>query len=598
MDNTLNNLYESRREMYAERLNRSARRSRNMSYFRLADFVLAMFLVYIFARYNSPAGIIISIFITLGIFLYLVKKHSSILTQKKLEKAYVEINENELSALSGKVDINPDGKNYIDNHHPYSDDLDVFGVGSLFQYVNRSASIIGNDRLAQMMEQPENNVDEIRRTQDMVRNLSGLLDWRQDFMAIGRVFKEIKDDDQKIIEWSQKKPLFGNTIFLILSFIIPVLSFTMAILLSLNLVSVQQFFLYLVLPWGISGFSAIKVNTRHMMVSRTSEMLKKYSLLLNLVEKVDATVPKLNEIKKVLGTEKNSAGLKLKKLASILTALDNRLNFVSWALLNGLLLWDIMQMIRLERWQAKYMGDVKKWFDVIAQVDALNSVANFAFNHPDAVYPDIYSGPFEMNAKNLGHPLIPNNQRIANDFNIKKGEFVIVTGANMAGKSTFLRTVGINLILGMIGAPVCAAEIRFSPISVYTSIRTKDSLLKNESYFYAELKRLKAIIDELKEGRELFVILDEILKGTNSKDKHAGSEALLNQLLSLNATGIVATHDVALGSLEDVFPKQVKNLCFEVDINDGQLFFDYKIRPGISRNMNATFLMREMGITV
>ncbi len=227
-----------------------------------------------------------------------------------------------------------------------------------------------------------------------------------------------------------------------------------------------------------------------------------------------------------------------------------------------------------------------------------HSFSNYHYNNPDTVFPEFQSGNFSLSAINMGHPLIKSTARVNNDIVINEGEFLVITGANMAGKSTFLRTIVVNMILGMCGAPVCAEQFSFIPIQIFTSIRTNDSLHKNESYFYSELKRLKRVIDELKSGNNLFVVLDEILKGTNSKDKHAGSEALLKQFITLKTSGIVATHDVALGKLEESFPENIKNKCFEVDINGSQLSFDYKIRDGISKNMNATILMREMGITV
>jgi len=255
-------------------------------------------------------------------------------------------------------------------------------------------------------------------------------------------------------------------------------------------------------------------------------------------------------------------------------------------------------MLRLEHWQTKHNDKLENWFDVIAETEVLSSLANFSYNNPDAEFPRLQDSDNIFKAEKLGHPLISKTDRVDNEVEIKSKGFSIITGANMAGKSTYLRTVGINLILGMIGAPVCGKGVTLNPIRLYTSIRTDDSLQKNESYFYSELKRLKAIIDELKRGTKLFIILDEILRGTNSKDKHAGSEALLKQLIDLKTAGIIATHDVALGILEKSFPDHIRNSCFEVDIDGSELSFDYKLRDGVSKNMNATILMREMGITV
>ena len=262
------------------------------------------------------------------------------------------------------------------------------------------------------------------------------------------------------------------------------------------------------------------------------------------------------------------------------------------------MLSDILQMRRLEYWQNKHKKEMKKWFEVVEEFDSLNSFSNFYFNNKYASFPVFQKEEFSIKAENLGHPLINLSKRVNNSIQINPGEFIVITGANMAGKSTFLRTIVVNMILAMCGAPVCAEKFSFKPIQIFTSIRTSDSLHKNESYFYSELKRLKRIIEALKSNTRLFVVLDEILKGTNSKDKHKGSEALIKQFISLNTSGIVATHDVALGKLEESFPVNIKNKSFEVDINKDQLSFNYKLRDGVSKNMNATILMKEMGITV
>jgi hypothetical protein len=378
----------------------------------------------------------------------------------------------------------------------------------------------------------------------------------------------------------------------------PMLTFFMIWQLAVGSVSVQIFLVYLVLPWGLAGSFARTVNTRHNAVSKTTELLKKYAYLLLQIEERSFTSAFITTLKRNTMHMEVPASRSIKSLSAILTALDNRLNFVSWALLNGLFIWDILHMVRLESWQKKHSNDVQQWFEVTGEIDVLNCFASFRFNRPDTIFPLITEGSFQVDAKEAGHPLIDPEKRVDNAIRIREGEFILITGANMAGKSTYLRTIGVNFVLAMAGAPVCADSFSFTPTRIFTSIRTADSLQENESYFYAELKRLKSIIDALKEGDKLFIILDEILKGTNSTDKHAGSEALLKQFLSFKTTGIVATHDVSLGVLQEKYPDNIRNHCFEVDIQGNQLFFDYKLRNGISKNMNATILMREMGITI
>ena len=266
-------------------------------------------------------------------------------------------------------------------------------------------------------------------------------------------------------------------------------------------------------------------------------------------------------------------------------------------LFNPYLLWNVKYAIKVEQWTEKYKSEIEQWFEAIAQFDMLVSMGVFAFNHPDYTYPQV-SDKFRFEGKALGHPMLHRDKCVRNDVNIcKTPYFLVITGANMAGKSTYLRTIGINHTLACAGVPVCTESLTFYPCRLVTNLRTADSLADNESYFFAELKRLKMIIDRLQSGEELFIILDEILKGTNSEDKQKGSMALMKQLLSLNGNGIIATHDLLLGNLEQEYPDNVKDYRFEADITNDQLTFSYKIRKGVAQNMNACFLMKKMGIT-
>ena len=233
------------------------------------------------------------------------------------------------------------------------------------------------------------------------------------------------------------------------------------------------------------------------------------------------------------------------------------------------------------------------------EFDFLTSFGTFSFNHTEYTFPEIKEGEFYLEMEQAGHPLINAQTRVDNDIIINgHKQLLVITGANMAGKSTFLRTVGVNMILAMAGSVVCAEKLIISPMQLHTSVRTSDSVQKSESYFFAELKRLKSIIDRMQSGENLFVIIDEMLRGTNSKDKHHGSEALIEQFIRLSGSGLIATHYIALGSLADKYPDNVKNYRFEVEIENNELEFDYKLKTGISQNLNATFLMKKMGITV
>jgi DNA mismatch repair ATPase MutS len=327
-------------------------------------------------------------------------------------------------------------------------------------------------------------------------------------------------------------------------------------------------------------------------------VLRVYSQLMEQVEKEPFCSDELASVQQRLVTREGKASRAIRRLSRIVGALDQRFSMAG-LLLNVLYLRDMRQAMALERWLKTHARHFEAWFEALAATDALCSLGGFAFNHPDYVYPDLAEGGFRMEGKALGHPLLHREKCVRNDVLLPRSPyFLVITGANMAGKSTYLRTVGVNFLLACMGLPVCADSLTVCPASLMTSLRTADSLTANESYFFAELKRLKTIIDRLHAGEELFIILDEVLKGTNSKDKQKGSLALVRQLIAQKTCGLIATHDLLLGTLEEEFPGEVENYCFEADISGDNLLFTYRLRKGIARNMNACFLMKKMGITL
>jgi DNA mismatch repair ATPase MutS len=292
-----------------------------------------------------------------------------------------------------------------------------------------------------------------------------------------------------------------------------------------------------------------------------------------------------------------SASKIFRELKSLVKKFEYRGNIIVGFFLNSMLLWDIRCVYKLWHWHRENHTKLVSWLEVISHMDALISLANFAGNHPEYVFPTAHESDFIFNTKQLGHPLLNPAKRVSNDMEISGWpKVMIITGANMAGKSTFLRTVGVNLVLARMGAPVCAEERVFTPVKIYNTMRTTDSLLKDESYFFAELKRIKGVLDQLQNGERFFVILDEMLKGTNSVDKLQGSRALIRKLLKSDSVSLIATHDLKLSEMEYEFPDYISNKCFEIRIENEELAFDYKLYDGVTQTMNATFLMKKMGI--
>jgi hypothetical protein len=568
-----------------------------MALLRFGIFLATLILIFISTRWNFYImGIIamtgtISFLLTINHYLYLQKslQHDESLT---------DINNKELQALAGDYSMFDSGDEFIDPDHPYTSDLDVFGELSLFQYFNRSATSLGKNRLAQWLQIPLREPVAIRNRQAVVDELATKPEFRHEFLASGYMEKELPADKDNLLQWIKEPAEFGHWKFRFFVIFIPTLTLLLVSLVSLSLLSPVWITTYLLLPFSILGIYWKKISRKYRMLSKKSDLVKKYSGLLLTIEKESFTSRQMKDLKGALEGKSGLPSDATKKLSAILNAFEARNNMLMGFLLNFLFLWDLIQVMRTEKWQAIHKEDLPRWLELLAETDAVCSLANFHFNHTGSIFPEVFvDGPL-LKAKSLGHPLVPPKNRVDNPATIPGWKhFTIITGANMAGKSTYLRTVGVNLILAMAGSAVIAEEMAFQTASLVTSIRTRDSLQKSESYFYAELKRLKYIIDRLHEDEKLIILLDEILKGTNSRDKQGGSFALLEKLLRYNASGLVATHDLALGEMEKQYPDHITNKSFEVVIEHDLLVFDYKLKDGIARQMNATFLMKKMGIT-
>ncbi len=596
MDKEILNKYRERVSRFARELNNMKRRGNLLSMLRLLIFIAGIILIY-FAS-GLHAFLAVACFILSGfLFFITVKKHGQNTMQQRHLKELIKINDDEVRCLEGDISPFDDGSEYISTTHSFSFDLDLFGDGSLFQYLNRTCSTGGKERLKDLLMGPLNDHAEIRSRQDAVKELTPVLDWRQKFLATGRSYEESGQEEQSILEWANKNPEFKNSKILHgIRFLLPLITL---LLLSFSLFRILPASLpvaMILIQLLIVAVHLVRINRVHQQVARRYAMLEKSAKLLFIIQDETFSSPFLISLQKTLCPDGDSAAVQIHRLARIIHRFDRRLDMIIGVLLNGLLLWDIHCVIALDKWRSECEDRIPSWFTAVKEVDALISLSSFSYNNPDYPFPEIREDKF-LHSKKLGHPLIHRVERVPNDFQFEKeGELVILTGPNMAGKSTFLRTVGINLILGMIGAPVCANEFFFTPVKIYSSMRTSDSLQKNESYFYAELRRLKVLKESLMKREKILILLDEILKGTNSQDKHAGSIMFIEQLIKLKGTGLIATHDLELGKLEDEYPDQIANKCFEVEIDGDQISFDYILREGTSQKMNAACLMKQMGI--
>ncbi len=613
-------IYSDRVTLFETELNQLKKQNRRISLARLLIFIIAIGLLFGLKEFGAYIVTLIISIATVP-FLILVKQNVKYGQRIKLTKELIKINKNEVEALNGNISVFHPGKEFIDSTHPYSFDLDIFGEESIYQNINRTCTGGGASFLAEALKRPLHNVKEIENRQNASKELSALLGWRQNFQATGNIAMEQEQESNskfalfqantrkysndvkfhdELIDWLKEPFLFLNKKVLKASlYLLPATSIILFVLMIAGQLPAMAFILYGLIQLLLSGSYLKKINEVQAKIGRKVELLNKYESLLKLIENQNFQCESLNTNKEKLMSKTVRASVAFKQLKKLVRALDNRNNILFGFIANAYLSWDLQVVLRQEKWRSEKRTELPEWLDVIYDFDFLSSFGTFSYNHPEFTFPEIRQGSFYLEMKEAGHPLISSKVRVDNDITINgHKQLLVITGANMAGKSTFLRTIGVNMILAMAGAVTCTKKMIISPIELHTSVRTSDSVQKNESYFYAELKRLKSIIDRMKAGEKLFVIIDEMLRGTNSKDKHHGSEALIEQLIRLNGSGLIATHDIALGSLADKYSDNVKNYRFEVEIENNELLFDYKLKTGVSQNLNATFLMKKMGITI
>lgn len=588
--NTPQYFYQEQKESNLQKLAEIKRKLLLSSVLRLLVFLVICFTIYYL--YGSVNIMLPLVFAEIGLFLFLISRHTNLKKGSDKIKELIKLNEKEIHILETRdFSVNSDGVQFEDGQHAFSEDIDLFGKGSFFQYLNRTVLKEGAQQLADIFK--SNNIEGIQSRQEAIKELAGKPVWRQEFSAVASLV-ETDTASYTIINWlaSYKKFVPGFIKWLPLVFSLLSVGFIAAY--ALAFIKGMHLLMWFLTGVVITAVYLSKINILSRNVSKVQDTFYQYHQLLALLEKEDFSSDLLKNHKKAIRTETKKASLIFKEFSKAIDALDQRNNMLFGVLANGFLLWDLKQAYRLENWIMAYRAHISKWFEVIALTDAYNSLSNFAFNHPNYVYPEIKNFGSGIVATKLAHPLLNPDKRIANDFYINNEEFFIITGANMAGKSTFLRTVSLQIVMSNIGLPVCAEACSYSPIKLITSMRTSDSLSDDESYFFSELKRLKFIVDEIKTDK-YFIILDEILKGTNSTDKASGSKKFLRKLVKSQSTGIIATHDLSLCDISEELP-QVKNHYFDAEIVSNELFFDYKFKDGICHNMNASFLLRKMEI--
>ena len=587
-------IYKSNSQNYSQDLKAINTKYNTISFLRLISILLFLTSLFYYIK-TSESVFVITAIALFASFIILMRIHSKLSFKKKIKIALVSINESEITYLERKSIPFENGAEFNDFHHPYAYDLDVFGEHSLFQNLNRTGTFIGKKTLAKQLLTLFPN-DEIIKNHKAVAELSEKLNWRQEFLAFAKVGQDSETFYKTLLQWRvyNSKPLSKAAV--VISYLFPALfaSCLIAYFVTSNISFLTYSSFLFVINLMILGNFTKRIQIETAQSENINTIISQYSLLVKNIENENFKSEKLKALQQKLNFKNQKASAHLQKLAELFSNMETIGNFVTALLFNGTFLFNVHVLKAMIAWKKEHAVVLEEWLEVIGEFEMLNSLANFAYNNPDFVYPTLNSN-FEITFSNLSHPLLNPATRVGNEVQFQPQSFMILTGSNMSGKSTFLRSLGINMVLSGMGSPVCASQANVHPLPVLVSMRLSDSLSDSESYFFAEIKRLKQIMDEL-ENKPAFVLLDEILRGTNSDDKRNGTIEVVKKVIAKKAIGAIATHDIEVCLTTNEYPNTLTNKCFEVEISNNELHFDYKLRDGICQNKSATFLMQKMGV--
>jgi DNA mismatch repair ATPase MutS len=586
--------YQSRSLKYSQELIKTKTQYNTISLLRIASIMLFLVLGYYYIKESNIELLAFSISFLIAFFL-LMRWHTKLQFQIKMGEALRSINTNEIAYLESNQLPFENGEEFIDFHHPYAYDLDIFGNHSLFQNINRTATYIGKKTLAQQCVRLLPN-EEILRNQEAIKELTGKLDWRQEFLALAKISQDTKAAYETVLKWSKNNSTPLSKISIGIAILSPILfsGFAVAYWSTSNVIYLNVLSFIFVFNLAFLGRFMKRMQLEMAHSSNIDAIIAHYGLLLQKIEKEDFKAEKLLHLQQQLTYKKENASVHLKQLASLFSSMDTIQNLITGVLFNGTFLFNLHIFKALILWKNQHAAVLENWLAVMGEFEMLNSLANVAYNNPDFTFPDL-NAKYEISFSNLSHPLLSKKNRVGNDIDFQPQSFMILTGSNMSGKSTFLRSLGINMVLTGMGAAVCATRANVHPMPVLVSMRLSDSLSDSESYFFAEIKRLKQIRDEL-DHRPAFVLLDEILRGTNSDDKRNGTIEVIKKVIAQKAIGAIATHDIEVCLTTKEFPETLINKCFEVEIRNNDLHFDFILRDGICKNKSATFLMKKIGV--
>jgi len=535
-------------------------------------------------------------------FSWLVSQQNKYDGLKQYYTALKKVIENEINIIEKHANIYYNGDAYINEKHFYTADLDIFGNGSLFQLSNRSATTPGNNKLAIWLNAPADKQTILSR-QEAIQELTGKPNWKQDFqtrllfclkqptdqvkklIAFLKISIEIKDE-KLLCTYSYIAPFLVISL-IVLSVFYPWARYVLGVVLAAN--------------YRLVSAKSKEIEKADLIAGKIGSSLSLYALAFDCIENEEFQSPYTSQLASLLnGKSEKAVSTQIKELGKLIHKLNYRLNWLMNIVMSVFLVWSVRQVIAIESWKRRNHENLEAAFDVIGEFEALISLASLKINYPEWSFPQIADGAdYTLSAKNVGHPLIYKQYRVTNNYELNNARHIdIITGSNMAGKSTFLRTIGINTVLALCGGPVCADAMEVSVVTIISYMRIKDSLNESTSTFKAELDRLQMLLGAVETEPKVFFLIDEMLRGTNSVDKYLGSKAVIEQLIAKKAVGMVATHDLQIAELEKKYPDYIRNFYFDIQVKDGEMLFDYKIKDGECKTFNASLLLKQIGIDV
>ncbi|NLG18541.1 MAG: DNA mismatch repair protein [Fibrobacter sp.] len=597
--NNIENVYSNRIEKFTS-LSRLIKKRidfiSNMRFLVFAVVVIADIFLY---RSGNALPMIPVTLSGLVFFVALVIYHESLYRRLNHYKNLLVINNRCIKRFNDQWnDFRDNGEDFTDREHSFTADLDIFGPDSLFQWICSANTFSGRKALARVLASFPDDITSIHKRQAAISEISSLIDFRQNLQA-DSINECANRDDEPMLYWLESDEyLFKNkTVFFILT-VLPWIT---------NIAGITAFLLkapgIATLIYTFNFLLSILWRGKIMKVmdafEKRSPVLSTYSQAIKRILSESFNSELLIRLHDTFIRKKgDSAFDALKRMASLVNSSHVRYSGLGSFIFNMLFIWDLQCLLRMERWKRQNGKEVRKWIVALGEIEMLSTLSQIRFENPDWCFPAIDPDHNHVSAKKLGHPLLWNKKRVCNDFTASDKSVSIITGSNMSGKTTFLRTVGINYVLAFAGAPVCAETFSCCPVNLYTSMRIHDDLRANVSSFFAELIRVKKIVDAISSGERVFFLLDELFRGTNSRDRHDGAVAVLNVLISGGASGLISTHDLELAVLETDFPGKFKNLHFSERITESNITFDYHLHDGPSDSRNALAMIRLAGIPI